>query len=60
MATLMEKDVLIEKTASIAFSISKTTKLRGETATSRADFSWLSESRQFLLSSAPENINFLA
>lgn len=60
MATLMEKDVLIEKTSSIAFAITKNTKLKGETASSQAAFSWISESRQFLLSSAPSDIDFMS
>ena len=58
MATIMEKEVLIEKAAAIACAIRKKVRLTGETTTSKADFSLICESRQYLLESAPSDIDF--
>lgn len=49
MASIMEKDVLIEKAASVAFTIRKKVRLTGETTTSKADFSLICESREYFL-----------
>lgn len=58
MASIMEKDVLIEIAANVACAISKSVRLTGETDSSKTDFSLICESRQYFLLSDPSDLDF--
>lgn len=55
MATLMEKDVLIEKIASLSARICKQ---KANEITANPDLEWLKKSRTLLLCSDPQSIQF--
>lgn len=58
MASIMEKDVLIEKAAIVALSILKSVRRTGETTTTKADFSLICEARHYFLCSEPSDLDF--
>lgn len=58
MASIMEKDVLIEKAAIVAFTILKSVRRKGETTTTKADFSLICQVRHYFLFSKPSDLGF--